>query len=122
MPRSVITRNALWVDGSPSKGFMMSLTVGELRQAIADSPDDATVMMIHEGRMCNVVATKCAPNGKVAVIRSKGNTRQSKPFSVAEDGLIGGLLAMGMSDESTAELLERSVSSIKRRKKTIGLC
>lgn len=99
----------------------MSLKVGELRKVIAHAPDDASVMLIHEGVMGYAIGIDIAPNGAVAIIRSRGNPRQSKHFSVAEDGVIGGLNAMGLSDESIAKLMERSVDSIKRRMKSIGL-
>ena len=99
----------------------MSFAVGELRKALANAPDDAAVMLIYEGAMRHAVGVTVAPNGAVAVIRSHGNPRQSKHFSVVEDGLIGGFNAMGMSDELIAEVLERSAESIKKRKKTIGL-
>ena len=99
----------------------MSVTAGQIRKALADTPDEATVMLIHEGSMRHAASLKVAPNGKIVVIRSSGNPRQSKHFSVAEDGLIGGFHAMGMPDDKSADLLERPVDSIKRRKKALGL-
>ena len=99
----------------------MSLTIGELRKAITNTPDDATVMLVYEGVLRHAIGITVAPNGAVAVVRGSGNPRKSKHFNTIEDGLIGGLNAMGMSDESISELLERSVDSIKKRKKAIGL-
>ena len=99
----------------------MSLTVGELREALASVPDDATVTLIFEGVFRHAAGVTVAPNGGIAVIRSHGQRRPHKRYSTAEDGLIGGLSAMGMPDEAIAELLDRSPDSIKRRKKSIGL-
>jgi hypothetical protein len=77
----------------------MSLTIGELRKAIADLPDDASLMLVFEGALRHAAGITVAPNGEVAVIRTQGNSRQSAKFSVVEDGLIGGMDAMGMSNE-----------------------
>ena len=99
----------------------MSLKVGELRKAIADTPDDATVMLVYAGVMRHAVGITVAPNGAVAVVRGLGNPRRTSRFSIVEDGLIGGLNAMGMSDDQIAVLLERTTDSIKKRKKTLGI-
>jgi len=99
----------------------VSFKVRDLRNAIANAADDADVMLIHEGMLRPAVGIAVAPNGEVAVIRGLGNTRHAKKFSIAEDGIVGGLTAKGMSDQSIAELLERTVDSVKRRKKSLGL-
>jgi hypothetical protein len=96
------------------------MTVGELREALASVPDDAAVMLIFEDVLRHAVGVTVAPNGAIAVIRNRGQSRY-KHYSVAEDGLIGGLSAMGMSNEAIAELLERTSDSIRKRKKSIGL-
>ena len=96
----------------------MSLTVGELREALASVPDDAAVMLIFEGVLRHAVGVTVASNAGIAVIRSHGQTRPHKRFSAVEDGLIGGLSAMGMSDEAIGELLDRSPDSVKRRRKS----
>lgn len=99
----------------------MSFTVGQLREALADTPDNAAVMLIHDGTMRHGGGIAVAPNGTLAVIHCHETQRKSKHFSVTEDGLLGGLSAMGMSVDSIAELLQRSADSVKRRKKSIGL-
>jgi hypothetical protein len=86
-----------------------------------DVSDDAAVMLIFEGVLRHAVGVTVAPNGGIAVIRSHRQTRPHKRYSEVEDGLIGGLSAMGMSDEAIAELLDRPPDSIKRRRKSIGL-
>ena len=97
------------------------MNVGELREALASVPDDAAVMLMFENVLRHAVGVTVAPNGGFAVIRNQGQSRPYKHYSVAEDGLIGGLSAMGMSNEAIAELLERTSESIRRRKKSIGL-
>ena len=77
---------------------------------------DTTLRFPEAGLSIAIAAT-----GTLAVIRGKGQPRKSKHFTTTEDGLIGGLNAMGASDTMIAEVLERSESSIKQRKKLIGL-
>jgi len=95
--------------------------VGRLTEALASVPDDAAVMLIFEDVLRNAVGVTVAPNVGIAVIRSLGQTRLHKCFSVVEDGLIGGLSAKGISDEEIGELLDRPPDSIKRRRKTLEL-
>lgn len=99
----------------------MSLTVGELRDALEGMPDTATVHLIFNGVLRNAAGVTVEPKGGITVIRSHGQMKPYKRYSVAEDGLIGGLNAMGMSDETIAELIDRTPESVKRRRKSIGL-
>jgi len=97
----------------------MSLTVGELRAAIANAPDDASVTLVYEGAMRHAVGVTAAPNGMMVVLRTICSERKAKHFSVVEDGLIGGFASMGMSDDDIAEILGRPTDSVTKRRKTL---
>lgn len=98
----------------------MNLTVGKLREELADLPDDADIMILFEGTSKYADQIKVLKEGKIAMIRARGGQRKSKPYSLAEDGLISALASMSISDEAIANLLERPIDGIAKRKKQLG--
>jgi len=99
----------------------MTMTVGTLRRQLNDLDDDTTLYILFEGSVSSVENVLVEENVALAIIKGKGKPRKSKQFTIAEDGLIGALAAKGASDAVIARLLERSESSIKTRKKFLGL-
>ena len=99
----------------------MTMTVGKLREQLNGVGEDTALYICFEGTLKPIESIAIAATGTLAVIRGKGQPRKSKHFTTTEDGLIGGLNAMGASDTMISEVLERSESSIKQRKKLIGL-
>jgi len=98
----------------------MGMTAGKLRSQLEGLADDAAIMMLFEGDVIYAENFVVAPTGQFAILRGK-DARHGKRFSVAEDGLIGGLTSMGVSDAAIADFVNRSPDSIKKRKKEIGL-
>lgn len=99
----------------------MALTLGELKAAIQDKPDDTPVMLLIDGNIKQASAITCAPNGEISVIHTRGGTRKAKLFNTVEDGLICWLHSNGMTNEVIAELLERPLDVVQKRMKKIGL-
>src|SRR5262245_16480320 len=99
----------------------MTMTVGKLREQLNSVDEDTDLYIMFKGEMSPVENVAIPPIGTVVIIRGSGQTPKSGAFTPTEDGLIGGLEAMGATDEMIAELLQRSKSSIKSRKKRIGL-
>lgn len=97
------------------------LSVGDLRKSIAELPDDAAVMVVYDGRMRHAAGVTISVQGSVAVLRSYINSRNTRKYTTAEDGLIGGLAEIGMTDEQISTLLDRPLHSIQRRKKALKL-
>lgn len=99
----------------------MTMTVGELNEALNGVDDGTALYLLFEGNVQPVEGLTKAEKGPIAIIRGKGKPRKSKRFTVTEDGLIGGLNAMGASDAMIAELFDRSESSIKQRRTKLGI-
>ena len=99
----------------------MSMTVGKLRRQLSDLKADTAVYILFEGNVAPVENILVEENVALAVIKGKGKPRKSRPFTVTEDGLIGGLVEMGTPDTVIAKLFERSEGSIKTRKKLLML-
>ena len=98
----------------------MAITVGQLREKLLDVSEDVPIMLLFEGNVTSAATVAVAPNGAFAIIRGKGEPRKAKHFSTTEDGLIGGLVTQGLPDEVIADLFERPVDSVKKRKKQLG--
>jgi hypothetical protein len=98
----------------------MNMNVGKLREELAGLPDDADIMLLFEGTPRYVDQVKVFKQGNILMIRAKGGLRKSKPYSLAEDGLINALAAMSISDEDIANLLDRPLDGLKKRKKQLG--
>jgi hypothetical protein len=98
----------------------MKSTVADILKTLTKASPDGNVMLLTDGGLTDVECVAASPDGGVVIIRGRG-TRHSKQFTVAEDGLIGGLDAMQIPDEAIAELLGRTKDSIKKRKKSLGL-
>lgn len=98
----------------------MKSTVADILKTLSKASPDGNVMLFTDGGLTDVECVAVSPDGGVVIIRGKG-TRHSKQFTVAEDGLIGGLDAMQILDETIAKLLGRTNDSIKKRKKHLRL-
>ncbi len=98
----------------------MPLIVGKLREELIGVDDNAGLYVLFEGKVRPVEDIAIVLTGTAVFLRGKGQPRQSKQFTAAEDGLIGSLIAKGASDSEIANLLERSEASIKSRRKKLG--
>jgi hypothetical protein len=97
------------------------MKVGELLAALAKADPDLDVLVAVHGDFVSAVGVSTAPGASFVVIRGKGKTQRSSRFSVQEDGVLGHLTNLGVSDEEIAGVLGRPPESVQRRKKHLGL-
>lgn len=99
----------------------MPFTIGELKQAIQNKPDDTPIMLLFNGVIKDATGMSFASNDSISIVHSSGGPRTAKHFNPVEEGLIGWLHSNGMSDDDIAELLERPVDAVQKRMKKIGI-
>ena len=100
----------------------MIMTVGKLKEQLNGVSEDTALYVLVDGAVTPLVSITIAEKGSLAFMRGKGKGHRSRSYTSTEDGLIGGLNAMGISDARIAELLDRTERSVKQRMKRIGLC
>jgi hypothetical protein len=99
----------------------MSMTVGELQARLAKLDPGADVLTAINGAFAPVVGVASASGAAFVVLRGKGSQQESPRFSIGEEGVIGCLARLGVSDEEIAEVLGRPADSVKRKRKALGL-
>jgi hypothetical protein len=99
---------------------LMSMTVGALQTELAKLEPQAGLMLAVNGIFVPVIGVTGAGGTTFAVIRGKGKLNQSSRFTIDEEGLLGHLARLGVSDEEIGEVLGRPAHSIKRKRKALG--
>ena len=96
------------------------MTVGELVAALANVNPHHAVMIAVDGTFAPVIGVSGAVGVTFVVVRGQGKTQQSKRFTIAEEGVIGHLAHIGVSDEEIGEVLGRPSESVKKKRKALG--
>jgi hypothetical protein len=97
------------------------MTVGELQAALAKLDSEHNIMIALNGSFVPLIGVTAAAAGtNFVVIRGKGKIQQSKRFSIDEEGIIGHLARLGLSDDEIGEVLGRPSDSVKRKRKALG--
>lgn len=97
------------------------MTVGELQKVLAGLDAQQEVMIAVNGNFSPVVGVTAASGASFIVVRGQGVVQQSKRFSVQEEGVIGHLTHLGVSNDEIGEVLGRTADSVKRKRKSLGL-
>jgi hypothetical protein len=96
------------------------MTVREMAATLANVDPEHTVMIAVDGTFAPVVGVTAGSGASFVVIRGQGKMQQSKRFTIAEEGVIGHLAHIGVSDEEIGEVLGRPSESVKRKRKALG--
>ena len=89
----------------------------ELRQV-----DPATeVILAANGALVPVTGVTYVADKSVLVIRGRSKDRYNVRFTTQEDGVLGHLRGLGLSDDIIGEVLGRDPSSVKGRRKRLRL-
>src|SRR5262245_35179846 len=96
------------------------MNVGELQAELARLDAKWDVMIAVDGTFAPVVGVTVAPDASFIVVRGKGKMQQSKRFSIEEEGVIGHLARLGVSDIQIGEVLGRPAESVKRKRQALG--
>ena len=96
------------------------MTVGELQAELTKLDPKLNAMILLNGSFTPVMGVTAVDGAEFTVIRGKGNSNQSKQFSIGEQGLIGHLARFGFSDEKIAEVLGRTTKSVTTKRKSLG--
>jgi hypothetical protein len=97
------------------------MKVADLQARLTKLGPTLDLMIALHGDFVPVVDVTSASGACYAVIRGRGKPQRSPRFSIQEDGIIGQLVSMGMSDEDIAVVLGRPAAGVKRRKKHLTL-
>jgi hypothetical protein len=97
------------------------MTVGELQAELAQMDTEAGVMIAVNGTFVPAVGLTAVPGTSFVLVRGKGKLQQSSRFSIDEEGILGHLARIGLSDDQIGEVLGRPSDSVKRKRKALGL-
>ena len=94
----------------------MSMKVGDLQAQLAKLDRQADVLIAVNGSFVPALGVVAASGATAIVIRGKGQNQTSPRFSIAEEGMIGHLARLGVSDDEIGEVLGRPADSVKRKR------
>ena len=77
-------------------------------------------MIAVNGTFKPVIGVTAVSGSSFVVIRGKGKTQLSKRFSIDEEGIIGHLVGLGLTDGELAEILGRPAASVAKKRKALG--
>jgi hypothetical protein len=97
-----------------------SMNVGELRGALSSLDAQQDVMIAVDGTFAPVVGVTAASGASFIVVRGQGKMQESKRFTIGEEGVIGHLARLGVSDDEIGEVLGRPSESVKRKRQSLG--
>jgi hypothetical protein len=78
---------------------------------------------LHDGRQWHVVpivGVTAVSGSTYVLLRGKGKKQEGTRFTIQEDGVIGHLTHLGLSDDAIGEVLARSPESVERNGKAFG--
>jgi hypothetical protein len=99
----------------------MNMTVGDLRAALAHADPQLDLRIAVDGTFAPVVGVSAVAGSPFVVLRGLGKTQQSPRFSIQEEGVLGKLVTLGLSDEEIGQVLGRPPQSVERKRKALGL-
>src|SRR5437016_3836781 len=96
------------------------MTVGELQVELAKLDAKLDAMILLNGSFSPVVDVIGVAGADCTIIRGKGKTDQPKKLSINEQGLLGYLVRLGLSNENIGEVLGRPTKIVEKNRKTLG--
>jgi hypothetical protein len=81
------------------------MTVGELQAELAKMNAQDGLMIAVNGTFVPVVGVTAAAGTSFVVLRGKGKLQQSSRFTIDEEGILGHLARIGLSDDQIGEVL-----------------
>jgi hypothetical protein len=97
------------------------MKVQELQQELNAVDPAADVVLAANGALVPVTGITFVPGKTMAVIRGRSKNKYQERFTTEEDGVIGHLRMLGLSDEMIGEVLGRESDSVKGRRKRLKL-
>src|SRR5262249_33457100 len=99
----------------------MSMTAGQFLVELAKVDPQLDIRIAVDGTFAPVVGVTAVAGSPFLVVRGKGKDRESGHFTIHEEGVLGRLAALGLSDAEIGEVLGRSPQTVKRKRKALGL-
>lgn len=96
------------------------MTVAELQAELVRLNPDENVLMAINGTFVPVGRLTAVQKAGYVVLRPTGKLAKSDRFTVGEEGILGHLAGLGLTNEAIAEVLDRPVESVKRKRKALG--
>lgn len=81
----------------------------------------ADVVIAANGALVPVTGISSAPDKMTVVIRGRSRDKHNERYTTQEDGAIGHLRMLGLSDDMIGEVLGRDADSVKGRRRRLGL-
>jgi hypothetical protein len=96
------------------------MTVRELQLELARLNPDDEVRVTISGTFAPLGGLTPVPQAEYIVLRATGKLAKSDRFTIDEEGIIGHLTSLGLTNEAIGEVLDRPAESIKRKRKALG--
>lgn len=96
------------------------MTVGDLRAQLATLDSQLDTVVILNGTIAPAIEVLVVPGAEFIVIRGKGTSPPPRKFTINEEGIIGRLARLGLSDEKVAEVLGRPTRSVAQKRRALG--
>lgn len=97
-----------------------AMTVRELQLELAKLNPGDEVRITINGSFARVGGVTPVPKADYVVVRGIGKLAKNDRFTVDEEGIIGHLTSLGLTNEAIGEVLGRPAESIKRKRKALG--
>jgi hypothetical protein len=114
-PQSVPTPDIM-----PRRPPRAAMTVRELQLELAELNPGDEVWITINGSFARVGGVTPVPKADYVVVRGIGKLAKNDRFTVDEEGIIGHLTSLGLTNEAIGEVLGRPAESIKRKRKALG--
>jgi hypothetical protein len=99
----------------------MGMTVGQLQAELAKVDSAIELRIAVDGTFAPLVGVTAVAGSPFVVLRGQGKTQQSPRFTIHEEGVLGKLATLGLSDEEIGQVLGRPAQSVERKRKALGL-
>jgi hypothetical protein len=96
------------------------MTVGDLRAELAKLHSDLDAVIILNGSLSPVIEVLAVPGADFVVIRGKRAGPPPRKFTINEEGVVGHLVRIGLSNEKIGEILGRPTKAVVQKRKTLG--
>lgn len=93
----------------------------ELQQELSTIDPAAEVVIAVNGALVPVTGISSVPDKMTVLIRGRSKDKCNERFTTQEDGVIGHLRRLGLTDNMIGEILGRDGPSVKGRRRRLGL-
>lgn len=97
----------------------MSMTVGDLREALAHLQADLPIRFSSNGDIVPVLSVASVQKASIVIIHGYSK-KKPKKLSVDEHGMAGHLMQLELTEEEIAKMIGRPVEDIEKRKSRLG--